>query len=191
MTYPESPTPKISPTVVTLAGRRPDAEDADKIRFPSTNADMVRQRLHELFQREAYKTLISSAACGTDLLAIGVALQLGMQTFIVLPFAPEVFRRLSVTDRPGDWGEPFDEVIGQAKQAGTLRILNYAEENTEAFLKTNEQMVALAQSQVQANITPVCVLVWDGQPKGEDDATQQFGHLCREAGFPVIEVSTL
>jgi len=189
MPYPQNS--KIPQTVVALAGRRPDAPDADKIRFPLVNADTVRQRLQELFERKAYTTLVSSAACGVDLLAIGVALQLGMQTFIVLPFPPKVFRRLSVMDRPGDWGQPFDEAIKHAERAGTLRILNYAEDDSQAFLNTNKEMVALAQSQAQVDATPVCTLVWDGQPRGEDDVTQQFGHLCREASFPVIEVSTL
>ncbi len=182
------PTP---PVVVALAGRRPDAPNADSQRFPVSNVALVRQRLYDLFVSEGFTVLVSSAACGADLLALNIAIELGMQTIVVLPFAPVIFRRLSVTDRPGDWGKLFDQVIARTTKDRTLRILDYAEYDPNAFLETNKKMIALAEEQADPSQAPVCTLVWDGHPRGEDDATRQFGHLCRQAGFRVVEVSSL
>ena len=155
------------PVVVALAGRRPDAPNADSKRFPQSNTPLVRQRLYNLFVSEGFTVLVSSAACGADLLALSIAIELGMQTIVVLPFAPALFRRLSVTDRPGDWGELFDRVLEQTTKDGTLRVLNYAEDDPKAFLETNKLIVALAREQAGPDESPVCTLVWDGHPRGE------------------------
>lgn len=179
------------PNVVALAGRRTDEPKADEIRFPLSNAELVRQRLRDHFVREGFTSIVSSAACGADLLALGVATELGMRAFVVLPFAPTIFRRLSVTDRPGNWGEVFDRVIEQATKDNILKVLDYDENDPTAFTETNKVIVALAREQAGSGALPVCTLVWEGRPKEKEDATQQFGELCRQAGFRVTEVSTL
>src|SRR5215510_14628657 len=99
--------------VAALAGRRIDAADASTSRFPLANTELVRERLQALLRAEQSDALVCSAAYGADLIALDVAGALGLRRRVVLPFAAERFRQSSVTDRPGDWGPLFDQIIGE------------------------------------------------------------------------------
>jgi hypothetical protein len=179
-----------SRTVAVLAGRRPDDDEADVKRFPTSRSKIVRQLLVKTFSERGLKVLICSAACGADLLALDVANELGIEAHIVLPFAPSLFRQLSVVDRPGKWGALFDQLVEHAKKKKLLRVEKYSPDDTKAFLKTNETMVDLAQQ--LANVQPVtAIIVWDGHSRGEDDVTQQFAIACERAGFYKVEIPTL
>jgi hypothetical protein len=68
-----------------LAGRRIDAADSKKSRFPLANVSLVRDRLRELFIKRGVDTLVCSAACGADLVALEVAEHLRVRCRIVLP----------------------------------------------------------------------------------------------------------
>ena len=86
--------------VVALAGRRIDAPDAP-IRFSPRSVESVRGLLRAYFTEGGASCLVSSAACGADLLALDVAGSLDMRRRVVLPYSPERFRETSVTDRKG------------------------------------------------------------------------------------------
>ena len=90
--------------IIALAGRRIDAADADTQRFPVENIELVRRRLRELFERERPEALVSSAACGADLIALDEAGALGIRRRVILPFDRRRFRETSVIDRPGRLG---------------------------------------------------------------------------------------
>jgi hypothetical protein len=94
--------------VIALAGRRVDPPDADFVRFPLKNVLAVRLRIRDALTRHAATTVVASAACGSDLLALDEAGALGLRRRIVLPFDRARFRMTSVVDRPGDWGALFD-----------------------------------------------------------------------------------
>src|SRR5688500_11638506 len=97
--------------VIALAGRRIDAEGAEIRRFPLQNVDTVEQRLHVFLERNGSTTLVSSAACGADLLAQAAAGLLGIRRLVILPFERDRFRETSVTDRPGDWGQAYERLL--------------------------------------------------------------------------------
>src|SRR5262245_24018604 len=59
--------------IIAMSGRRIDAKDAKATRFPLKNVALVKQRLDELFARVAATALVSSGACGADLVALTVA----------------------------------------------------------------------------------------------------------------------
>jgi hypothetical protein len=59
--------------VIAVAGRRIDAAHAEVPHFSLHNVPIVERRLIELFEREAATALVSSAACGADLVALRVA----------------------------------------------------------------------------------------------------------------------
>ena len=59
--------------IVALAGRRIDAPGADAERFPLAAVELVRERLHNLLSEKGASTLVCSAACGADLLALAAA----------------------------------------------------------------------------------------------------------------------
>jgi hypothetical protein len=177
--------------VAALAGRRIDAADAASARFPLANTEVVRARLQALLRAEQSRALICSAACGADLIALDVAGALGLRRRIVLPFAPERFRETSVTDRPGDWGLPFDRIIEEVGAEGDLVVLGLDQGDDGAYAAANEAI--LNEAQALAGGAPsevVAIIVWEGRSRGEGDLTEGFATLARARGHPVREVLT-
>lgn len=189
-----SPTLSSPPVkVVALAGRRPDALNASVQRFPLARVPVVRQELMQLFKSEAFTILVCAAACGADLLALEVASVLGIKAYIVLPFATEAFRRSSVTDRPGEWGELYDKVIAKARGQDSLFVMQLPEDDPQTYLLANEAIVAKATElihQFGAALPPTGVIVWEGTSRGIDDVTQHFKETCQQAGFLNAQVLT-
>src|SRR5436190_21153316 len=83
--------------VIVQAGRRVDAETAETAQFASTNINLVRERIKNKFLEHKPLALVTSAACGTDLLALEDAERMNIERFILLPSPPAEFRAGSVT----------------------------------------------------------------------------------------------
>jgi hypothetical protein len=177
--------------VVALAGRRIDAPDATLRRFPSEHVTIVRSRLRELFVDIGARALVTSAACGADLIALEVAGDLNLRRRVILPFEAARFREMSVTDRPGGWGQAFDRIIGEVKAAGDLRIVG-AGSGGAAFESTNQIILDEADSmRAQLGSAAAAVIVWNGQSRGPDDLTARFRDLAERRGLQIYEVSTM
>jgi len=177
--------------IVPFAGRRVDPLDAGFARFPLENIGLVKDRLRDFFLSKSPATLISSGACGSDLLAQEVAGELQVERMMVLPFSIEVFRKTSVTDRPGDWGPLYDRIVLELEEKGKIIRLNYSENDNGAYEKTNLEILNQAV-RVKKNENDVIALVaWDGQKKETGDATAQFMEAARERKFQVREIRTL
>jgi hypothetical protein len=54
-------------------------------------------------KRVSVRMVVASAACGSDLIALDVAGELGLERRVILPFEPNRFAETSVEDRPGEW----------------------------------------------------------------------------------------
>ena len=177
--------------IIALAGRRVDAADAKQHRFPAENVDIVRERIRSMLQTHGAAVLVSSAACGADLVALSEARSLGLRRRVVLPFDRERFRTTSVTDRPGEWGLLYDEALNEVEKNGDLVVMQLNSKD-EAYAKANhailDQALSLGQ-QLQDRVT--AVLVWDGKSRGEGDLTEEFGVYARNKSIPVVEVMTL
>jgi hypothetical protein len=190
------------PPVVALAGRRVDPPEADTPRFPPENVALLQERLRSLLQDKQATGLVSSAACGADLVALEAAAALGLRCRVVLPFSSERFRETSVVDRPGDWGSLYDRVIEGVTRAGDLVVLDGAGEGGAAYAAANEQILdeALGLSGVgvadESLATPVppetalAVIVWEGRSRGADDTTEQFAISARRRGLAVEQILT-
>ena len=63
--------------VIAFAGRRIDAPDAEVARFPASRVDAAEARLEQVIRERGAVALVSSAACGADLVALAVAERLG------------------------------------------------------------------------------------------------------------------
>jgi hypothetical protein len=76
--------------IIVLAGRRVDGPDAAQARFPNTTANIeaVRKKIRELLLAQIAHVLVSSAACGSDLLAVEEAGRLGIRRRIFLALDP-------------------------------------------------------------------------------------------------------
>src|SRR5258708_6461419 len=173
--------------IVAVAGRRIDASDAAVSRFPLARMDAVRAGIREQLGRAGVSWVVSSGACGTDLLALEVAGALGLRRRIVLPFGRALFRETSVTDRPGNCGPLYDRICAEVAAVGELLEMSYPPAGERTYAETNvriiEQALALgraesaAQSASQPNAT--ALLVWDSASRGPDDLTAHLGRLAR------------
>jgi hypothetical protein len=179
------------PAVVALAGRRVDTDGTEPPRFPLANVPLVRKRLAELLIRESAVALVCSAACGADLVALEEAERLGVRRRVVLPFPPERFRETSVIDRPGDWGEVYDRVIADADASGDLVVLPpLAGNESDAYQAANQAIVREAEDLAGPG-ERIAVIVWEGGPRSDSDATEAFRKLAAVAGFSQRFVPTV
>jgi len=138
--------------------------------------------------------LVSSAACGADLLALDTAQDRAMRVRIILPFSETRFRTSSVIDRPRPdfWGTMFDRVMATARASGDVIELDCADEGDAAYLTANEAIIAEAKTLAdRAGVCPVCMIAWDGTPRDPNDITKKFADRARESGFQLREVRTL
>jgi hypothetical protein len=176
--------------IIALAGRRVDAEQAKEPRFPPGNFEIVRVRLRALLQDEGATALVSSAACGADLIALSEAGALKIHRKVVLPFERERFRKTSVVDRPGEWGLLYDGILDQIEASEDLVLVERASVQ-EAYLAANQMILDQAISMATQSCKSVkAVLVWDGKPRA-GDITEAFGREAQKRHFPLIEISTL
>ena len=178
--------------IIAVAGRRIDAADAQSARFPLRNVALVQQRLDELFSREAATGLVSSGACGADLVALTVAGTRHMRRRMVLPFGRNEFRESSVIDRPGDWGPVYDRLLAELDTTGDVVTLAGHAAGDAAYVAANDAILHEAATLARQGTTDVLVvLVWEGAPRDGADMTAAFGDEARKRGFRVEQVKTL
>ena len=185
---------------MALAGRRVDARGAERPRFPLANIEAVAQRLRTVLADLEPEILVSSAACGADLLALDTARTLGIRRRIVLPFDASRFRASSVVDRPGEWGPLFDSLYEEALSSNDVVILPCEGDDEAAYAAATDRIVTEALSLaertnpegiVSLGREPTAIVVWEGESWGEGDMTARFAALAANGGMRVVEVATL
>jgi hypothetical protein len=178
--------------VFAVAGRRIDAPDADTPRFPLQNVGLVRQRIRALFEARKPIAVVSSAACGADLIALEQASVLGINYRVILPFDPARFRATSVADRPGDWGPLYDRLINEIASPEDLILSPASAKGASPYEAVNRLILDEAEKLAKAlNQRAIAVLVWNGQPRDGGDFTKFFGDEARHRGMEVLTVSTV
>ena len=178
--------------VIALAGRRIDAAGAAPARFPPENVSLVEQRLRRLLERETATAVVSSAACGADLVAQNIAGTLGLRLRVVLPFDRSRFRDTSVTDRGGGWGPVYDRLLHELDASGDVVTLATSGEDTAAYEAVNLAILDQAAAMgAEAGGEVLAVMVWEGASRGPDDLTAAFGEEARRRGLRVEQVLTL
>jgi hypothetical protein len=178
--------------VIALAGRRVDPPNAGEPRLPVENLALVKERIRKVLVEQKATTLVCAAACGSDLLALEAAGELGANRHVVLPFSREAFRRISVTDRPGDWGERYDGVLDEVEQRGQLILLGCSEDDPDAYSIANRAILEHAtECALRQRQSAAAVVVWDLKSRGPGDITESFMKEAKARKLPVIEVSTL
>jgi hypothetical protein len=173
--------------VLISAGRRVDAADATVARFPSGEVTEVRHKIQEFFAREMPRAAVCSAACGADLLVLDVARSHHTERFVLLPSEQEEFRKTSVTDRPGNWGELYDRVLKSSK----VEILKLPE-GQEGYLETNLKLLDRGQELARKySLSAAALVVWNKESRGADDVTAHFLEQAKLRDIPITEISTL
>lgn len=176
--------------IIALSGRRVDALGAEQPRFPLQNVARVKDEVRQSLQNQQASAVVSSAACGADLIALSEAGSLGLRRRVVLPFEPGRFRETSVVDRPGDWGVIYDQVINEVKANGDLIVLDKTEQD-DPYAATNKVILNEAIALAGQTQEPVgTLLIWDGASRGKEDFTESFGTESRKLGLPVFEILT-
>ena len=179
--------------VIAVAGRRIDPADAATPRFPLANVSLVRSRVRRFLLAHPAAAVVSGAACGTDLLALAVAGELGLRRRVVVLADLDAYRRGSVTDRPGDWGALFDRVVADADAREDLVRLEHLPAGEAGYLSVNgailDEAVHLAAQQPRCAL--LALLVWEGTSRGGDDVTGAFGEEARARGIATEELLTL
>ena len=176
--------------ILALTGRRIDNTDADEARFPPRNIGRVSRDVEKLLSQLGVNVLVSSAACGADLIGLSEAGKLGIRRRVVLPFSREKFKVESVTDRPGDWGHLFDMILNDVATMGDLVIVEKTSSGDpfkEGNLAIVDEAVALGRER-QDEVAGL--VVWNGAPRGEPDYTADFREQCRTRGLRVFEART-
>ena len=178
--------------IAALAGRRIDAPDTEAKRFPLEMKETVFVRIRDFFRKNNVRVLVSSAACGADLLAQKAARELGIERHIILPFGREKFRETSVTDRPGDWGELFDEICDEVEHKGNLIFLKGFENDTEnAYSAVTAEILEIAKKMQSKNEKVLAVAVWEGKAKDETDETASFIKQAKAISISVRNILTV
>jgi len=175
--------------IVALAGRRPDALGAPS-RFPRDSVPVVRQRVRQILGECVPRTLVTSAACGADLIALDEALALNIHCRVILPCSEETFRRSSVVDLGAEWGDVYDRVLPRVELVRD-RVLPTAR-GDDAHLITCRAILDEAARLGRETTSPVvAVVVWDGSPRPGVDITNEFRCDARARGWRIIEILTV
>jgi hypothetical protein len=178
-------------TIVAAAGRRIDAPDASPSRFPLANRDVVRARIRITLIEHGATGIVASGACGADLLAQDVARELKLHCRrMILPFAADLFRASSVTDRPGNWGSLFDDLVAELGTRGDVVTLAEDPGGDAAYAAVNKAILAEAE-RIGGCSTPLVLLIWDGTSRGDGDLTADLGLKARTRNWPIVEVLTV
>ena len=148
----------------------------------------MKERISALFRQESIDRLVCAAACGADLVALDVAENMSIPALIVLPFSRATFRRVSVIDRPGNWGEIYDRLVDAAVRRDDLITLDLAEDDETAFTVGNARIISEARRAANQKLV---IAVWEGSSRGESDATAELLTEGRQQGFQTASVSTL
>jgi len=181
------------PGVVAFAGHMIDSPDRPEPRFPAALAPAVEAAVRERVARFHRPIVYSSAACGADLIFIEVALSMGAELNVVLPFDRDDFVRTSVAIGGEDWIGRFDAALSRA-----TRIIMATEENHlgddvlfDHAAMLLEGLTCLRAAQLETVPSLLCVMDAASDARiGGTHAT--FRRWQRHVGAPqVVDLSAL
>lgn len=178
--------------IIALAGRRIDEPNTPTPLFPLDRVPAVHSDLRKLFTARGATALVCGAACGADLIALDVAGELQMRRRVVLSHARDAYRRISVIDRPGDWGWLFDRICQDVEATGDLIVLPGGAGDEGSFLAGNQAILdqALVLAPTRGSAGVLAVAVWEGAPRGPGDITGAFVEEAHARGLQVLSLPT-
>ena len=175
--------------ILALAGRRIDRPGTEPV-FPLDKIEIVRKKIFQFLISNRPVSIVCSAACGADLIALQAARELNIERHIVLPYTPGIFKTVSVTDRPGDWELIYDTVIEESIKTSRLTVLGFSTDDKNAFEKTNTEILKKAAQLAGPEKKIQALIVWDGKAKN-NDITLHFKTQAEKQGYVVSEINTL
>ncbi|HEY7788623.1 MAG TPA: TRAFs-binding domain-containing protein [Casimicrobiaceae bacterium] len=149
-----------APDVVAFAGHMVDAPDRSAPRFPAALVPAVRERLDRHLAALHQPIVFTSAACGSDLLFIEVALDHRAEVNVVLPFDRGDFVRTSVAVGGDEWVARFDAALARATRIIMATDENYLGDDMlfEHAARLVEGFSQLRAAQLETAPSLLCVL---------------------------------
>jgi class 3 adenylate cyclase len=179
--------------VVAVSGHMIDAPGRAQPRFPPALETAVEAAIREHLRGLDAPTLYTSAASGSDLIAIEQALALGAEVNVVLPFDRDDFVRVSVAPAGTWWVPRFERALDKAQRVIVATGESYLGDDAlfeHAALQV-EGLARLRAAQLEASPTLVCVMDAT-QPGGVGGTRASYDRWNRNVGPPhVIDLSAL
>jgi hypothetical protein len=195
--------------IVALAGRRIDKPYTKTPAFPFSNIEKVSAELNNFFNENNVTHLVSSGACGADLLGLEVAIKLKISCYLILPFEKEIFVSKSVSDcfKNEMWEAVFNKIYTSLEEQQKITILSISPEDEDKYQKTNKAILNKVESlsaslkkteeYLSSNLKPqkIALILWEGKPKAKEidttDYTENLLESAKEMGFETEVINTL
>ncbi len=171
------------PNVIVFAGHMIDFQDRKTPRFPPELTTSVERALRDRLAGLRVEAGFATAACGAPLLFHEALQRLGVESHVVLPYAPEEFLADSVAIREDmDWTGRFKQVLEGAHRlivASPQRL----DEGSVAFSYTNLLLLGLGKIRAHQLRCDLKTLVfWDGQASDAIGSISKVRDLWRSLG---------
>lgn len=152
-------------TVFAFAGHMIDAAGRSSPRFPPALAPAVRAAVRERLARLREPVVYTSAACGSDLILIEAALEIGAEVNVVLPFDRDDFVRTSVAPGGAEWIGRFEAALAGASRVIMATDERYLDDDVlfDYAALLLEGLAVLRASQLETTPTLLCVLDADSE----------------------------
>jgi class 3 adenylate cyclase/tetratricopeptide (TPR) repeat protein len=152
------------PSVVAFAGHMVDQDDRTVPRFPPRLEPMVKDAIRQCLSKLNAGFGYASGACGSDILFHEVMLEMKGESYVILPYEKERFRKDSVEFvRGSDWGKRLDNVIAQA--IDTQEVSKQRQRGSDVSYEFANLMLhglaSVRAEQLETKLVPVAV--WDGK----------------------------
>jgi tetratricopeptide (TPR) repeat protein len=176
------------PPVLVFTGHMIDRADRATPRFPAAIETAVHTALTERLAVFRPVAVYGSAACGTDILCLEAARELGCETHVVLPFPAAEFRGSSVDFARGNWGERFERALAAADSV-TVASDHRASGSAATFEYANLILTGMGKLRAEALDTNLRGLaIWDPQIKGYAGGAASLVSLWEQSGLTVEQV---
>jgi hypothetical protein len=176
------------PPVLVFTGNMIDRPDRATPRFPAAIEAAVRAEVAKRLATRRPVAVYGSAACGTDILCLEAARELGCETHVVLPFPAAEFRGSSVDFARGNWGERFERALAAADSV-TVASDHRASGSAATFEYANLILTGMGALRAESLDTLLQGLaVWDPRVPGSAGGAASLVSLWERRGLAVDQV---
>lgn len=151
-------------------------------RFPHAQQAMVAEQVRERLRAHRVGFAHGSLACGADIIIAEIALELGAELHLVLPFDIEEFVEISVAPGGSDWTDRFRRCLTAAT---SVTIASDSAYSGDAVLFAYAARIAMGQAMNRAasiDARTWQLAVFDGETGAETGGTAHDISQWRQAG---------
>ena len=171
----------VQPEVIHFCGHM-TAPEGQPARFPHEQQPETADRIRQLMKSRRVGFAHGALASGADIMIAEIALELGAELHVVLPFSIEEFIAISVEPAGGSWVERFRHCLGAATSVNVASDSAYAGDDV-LFAYAGRIAMGQAMNRAASLDTRVWQLaVFDGDETNDKAGTAHDIHQWRLAG---------